>query len=149
MNAQIARPARAPWRVAARCSFGYPVAIVSPSRLDDGTLFPNYAWLTCPWLADRAATEESSGSAARWAAAAATDTELADRLRAADAALRAARAAEGGGTDACAEVGLAGQRDPLGVKCVHAHVALALVGIDDPIGLELLERGRGVPDRLL
>ncbi len=51
------------------------------------------------------------------------------------------------GTDACAAVGLAGQRDPLGVKCVHAHVALALVGIDDPIGLELLERGRECPDR--
>ena len=147
VNAQIGRVARGPWRVAARCSFGYPAAIASPPRLDDGTLFPTYAWLTCPWLAERAAADESAGAAARWADATATDAVLADRLRAADGALRASRAVEGGGTDECATVGLAGQRDPLGVKCVHAHAALALVGIDDPIGLELLERGRECPDR--
>jgi hypothetical protein len=147
VKAQIGRAAREPWRVAARCSFGYPAAIVSQPRLNDGTLFPTYAWLTCPWLTRRAAADESCGSAARWADAAAEDATLADRLRAADEALRAARAAEGNGTDECAAVGIAGQRDPLGVKCVHAHVALALVGIDDPIGLDLLERGRECPDR--
>jgi hypothetical protein len=103
--------------------------------------------LTCPWLAQRAAAEESDGGAARWAAAAARDDALAARLRAADDAVRAARASEGGEVDECANVGLAGQRDPLGVKCVHAHVALALVGIDDPIGTHLLERGRECPDR--
>lgn len=48
------------------------------------------------------------------------------------------RAEEAGGVDPCFTVGLAGQRDPLGVKCLHAHVALALVGVDDPVGAELL-----------
>ena len=40
--------------------------------------------------------------------------------------------------DACASVGIAGQRDSSGVKCLHAHIALALVGLEDPIGLYFL-----------
>ena len=48
----------------------------------------------------------------------------------------------------CVSVGIAGQRDPLGVKCLHAHLALALVGVDDPIGIHLLGEGDPVcPDR--
>lgn len=77
---------------------------------------------------------------AEWSAKAASDAVLAEDLRRVDALVREARAAESGGTDACAAVGVAGQRDPLGVKCLHAHVALALAGMDDPIGTELLGR---------
>jgi hypothetical protein len=112
--------------------------IVSPSRLADGTPFPTYAWLTCPHLAEQVAERESAGEVAAWAARAASDESLATALRAVDAGLRQLRAAESGGVDACSAVGVAGQRDPLGVKCLHAHVALALVGAGDPIGEELL-----------
>ena len=135
---QIGRPPRDPWRVGSRCSYGYPTAIVSPSRLEDGSPFPTLAWLSCPYLAERAGQAESAGEAQRWADRAAHDPALAARLARLDEAVRAARAAESGGADACAEVGLAGQRDPLGVKCLHAHLALALLGFDDPIGHALL-----------
>ena len=138
VSAQLGRVPRGPWWVAARCAYGYPSVIVSPSRLADGTPFPAYAWLTCPHLLETLAAEESAGAAASWAQRAATDAQLAAALVAADGAVRAARVRESGREDACAEVGIAGQRDPLGVKCVHAHVALALVGIDDPIGTEEL-----------
>lgn len=138
--AQIGRAPRAPWRVLARCEAGFPQAIVSPSKLADGTPFPNYAWLTCPWLVDVCSAEESGGATAAWATRAAEDSELADSLIALDAAVRAARANEGGGVDLCESVGVAGQRDPLGVKCLHAHVALALVGLADPIGADVLSR---------
>jgi hypothetical protein len=60
-------------------------------------------------------------------------------MRAADTAYREARAAESAGGDACAGVGIAGQRDPLATKCLHAHVAAALSGIDDPVGRGVLE----------
>ena len=136
--AQLGRRPRLPWRVAARCAFSFPTVIVSPSVLTDGSPFPNFAWLTCPHLSRVVADEESAGAAAAWAARAAVDPALAQRLFESDAHLRAARAVESGGEDACASVGLAGQRDPLGVKCLHAHVALALVGINDPIGVEEL-----------
>jgi len=111
---------------------------VSPSRLADGAPFPTYAWLTCPYLLETLAAEESAGAAATWAQRAADDPQLVAALIATDAAVRAARTHESGGEDACATVGIAGQRDPLGVKCLHAHVALALVGIKDPIGVEEL-----------
>jgi hypothetical protein len=129
---------RDPWRVAKRCAHGYPSVIASPSRLADQTPFPTLMWLTCPYLADAAAEEESSGEAATWAEAARADAQLAARLRAADRAVRDLRRAESGGEDACAGVGLAGQRDPLGVKCLHAHIAYALAGIDDPVGEAML-----------
>jgi hypothetical protein len=136
--AQIGRTPRDPWRVAHTCSYGYPTVIVSPSRLEDGTPFPSFAWLTCPWIAARASLAESDGAAARWGRAAHDDADLAARLAALDATVRAARKQESAGVDACESVGLAGQRDPLGVKCLHAHAALALLGYDDPIGTTLL-----------
>ena len=135
---QLGRVPREPWRVPARCRFGRPTAIVSPSRLADGTPFPNYAWLTCPHLAEQVAARESAGDVAAWAARAASDESLAAALRAVDARVRELRAAESGGVDACSSVGIAGQRDPLGVKCLHAHVALSLVGVSDPVGESFL-----------
>jgi hypothetical protein len=144
---QIGRPPRSPWRVVARCGFGRPTVIASPSRLDDGTLFPTLLWLTCPWLTRRAGELESGGGTARWAARVAGDPTLADALAATEVALVALRREESGGVDACAGVGLAGQRNPAGVKCLHAHVALALAGISDPIGRETLDAvGATCPD---
>lgn len=146
--AQIGRTPREPWRVAARCEYGYPTAIVSPSVLSDGTPFPTYAWLTCPWLADAIAATESAGATSQWSARAASDEALASALQATDAGLREARRVESGGSDARQSVGLAGQRDPLKVKCLHAHVALELVGIEDPIGHAVLGNIECVcPDR--
>ena len=145
---QLGRAPRDAWRVAARCVYGLPTAIVSPSLLSDGTPFPTYAWLTCPWLAEQIGGLESAGAAAAWTARAQTDSALAAELRATDARLREARRSESGGTDACESVGLAGQRDPLKVKCLHAHAALELVGIHDPIGRAVLCEIESVcPDR--
>ena len=135
---QIGRAPRTPWRVAASCSFGRPTVIVSPSMLDDGTPFPTYAWLTCPHLVERVSAAESAGATARFAQRAHSEESLAVRLHALDARGRQLRAGESGGEDACATVGIGGQRDPLGVKCLHLHVALALLGEDDPIGIEVL-----------
>lgn len=132
--AQLGRVPRQPWRVAAVCDHGFPTVIVSPGVLADGTPFPTYAWLTCPHLAEQLSAKEAVGVAAGWAARAQVDPAFAERLVATDAAVREARARESGGSDPCQGVGLAGQRKPLGVKCLHAHVALMLAGIDDPIG---------------
>lgn len=134
VTAQLGRIPREPWRVAVSCAHGFPSVIVSPALLADGTPFPTYAWLTCPHLVERLHAEESAGATAGWAARAQSDTELAEGLRQADSAVREARKRESSGADPCRSVGLAGQREPLGVKCLHAHVALALLGIADPIG---------------
>ena len=135
---QVGRPPRHPWRVQARCAYGRPAVIASPSMLADGSRFPTLYWLTCPWLIETVGALESAGAVDAWAERVSSEADLAAALLAADAELRRARASESGGVDECADVGLAGQRDPLGVKCVHAHVALALAGIVDPIGDETL-----------
>jgi hypothetical protein len=82
---------------------------------------------------------ESAGEGARFAARAAASPALAEAMRAADAAYRAGRRAEGGGADPCAAVGVAGQSDPLAVKCLHARLAAHLAGIPDPIGSSVAE----------
>lgn len=144
---QLARVPRDPWRVAARCAYGYPSAIVSPSVLSDSTPFPDFAWLTCPWLAAEVSSLESGGACAHWTARLAEDAESAAALVACDAEVRRRRADESGGDDPCAHVGLAGQRDVLKVKCLHAHVALSLAGLEDPIGSDVLaQTGDVCPD---
>lgn len=136
--AQIGRPPREPWRVAARCSYGSPAAIASPPRLADGSPFPTLYWLTCPWLAAAVSGLESAGAAAAWAERLATEPDLRERAEAADAEYRRLRAAEGAGDDPCADVGVGGQRRAAGTKCLHAYVAAALAGLDDPIGAAVL-----------
>ena len=131
---QIGRPPRKPWRVAVRCPWGRPCVIASPPVLEDGSRFPTLFWLTCPHLIDGVGALESAGEAETWATRAEKDPALAVGLEQADRVLREQRLREGAGSDPCADVGLAGQRDPLGVKCLHAHVALALAGIADPVG---------------
>ena len=135
---QLGRPPRGTWRVAARCGYDFPTVIATPSLLATGEPFPTLYWLTCPYLIEAVGQLESTGHVEVWAAKLANDPALAQRMREADAEYRSARATESGGADACASVGIAGQRDPLGTKCLHAHVAAALAGINDPIGHAIL-----------
>lgn len=138
VRTQLGRPPREPWRVAARCSFGFPSVIATPSLLASGEPFPTTFYLTCPHLSAQVAALESAGEVECWAERLASDPALAECMHAADAAYREARAAESAGDDACSAVGIAGQRDPLATKCLHAHVAAALSGIDDPVGVGVL-----------
>ena len=114
--------------------------------LEDGSPFPTTFWLTCPRLVDAVHDLESAGAGRTLAERVGAEPDLATRLMAADAAYRAARACEGGGPDPCAGVGVAGQRDPLAVKCLHARLAAAVCGLSDPIGADVLEQLAGTTD---
>jgi hypothetical protein len=135
---QIGRAPRSPWRVAVRCQWGRPSVIASPARLADGTPFPTLFWLTCPFLLEAVSALESAGFISDWNERAGADPRLIVRLGEADIELRERRARESGGHDDCASVGVAGQRNPERLKCLHAHVALTLAGIPDPAGDETL-----------
>jgi hypothetical protein len=134
VSSQLGRPPRGDWQVRSRCSHGCPVVIAVAPVLETGELFPTAFWLTCPWLAAAVSKAESGGAAARLTAALADDDRLASAAAAADLAYREARATLGGGADPCSSVGVAGQADPLVVKCVHARVAASLAGVRDPAG---------------
>lgn len=120
--------------MAVRCEHGFPRVIVSPSLLEDGTPFPTTFWLTCPALVRAVDDVESEGGTDAWTIRLAADVGLAERAIVADEAYRTARAEESGGLDACERTGVAGMRNPLRVKCLHAHVAAYLAGTGDPVG---------------
>jgi hypothetical protein len=105
--------------------------------LQDGSHFPTTFWLTCPRLVEAVGDLESAGEGAKFARRVARSPELAVAAAGADAAYRAARLVEGGGADPCEGVGVAGQSDPLAVKCLHTRLAAYLSGIADPIGAEV------------
>lgn len=134
---QLGRNPRGRWRVVSRCSHDAPTVIATSPGPGDAP-FPTLYYLTCPHLVSRVSDEESRGGCGRWRALLAGDEELLRRLQDADTAYREARAAEGGGTDVSADVGIGGERDILGVKCLHTHVAAFLAGIDDPVGETLM-----------
>jgi hypothetical protein len=108
--------------------------------LEHGEPFPTAFWLACPHLVSAVHDCESRGECAAWSTRLAMDTELAREALAADSAYRSARRREGGGADPCATVGIAGQADPLVVKCLHARLAAALAGVLDPVGERLVEQ---------
>lgn len=140
VSAQLGRPPRGKWRVAVRCSFGYPSVILTEPLLDDGSPFPTLYWLTCPWLIESVGRIEGDGGAAYWAGRLASDEGLASRAMEADAEYRKRRGTETEIEDPCAPVGVAGQSDPLATKCLHAHVAAYLAGTGDPVGAGVLEQ---------
>jgi uncharacterized protein len=127
-----------------RCAAGAPAVVAMAPVLDDGSLFPTTFWLTCPRLVEAVHDLESSGAGARMSERIAGDPDLAASVVAADAAYRAARLAEGDGVDPCAGVGVAGQRDPRAVKCLHARLAAHLAGVPDPVGALTGEAVAGV-----
>lgn len=135
---QLGRSPRGRWRVVSRCSYRAPVVIATAPAIGD-IPFPTLYYLTCPHLVAEVAAAESAGGCERWRTLLAGDETLSSRLRDADVAYREARALEGGGDDAAAGVGIGGERDMFGVKCLHSHVAAYLAGIDDPIGESLME----------
>jgi hypothetical protein len=136
---QLGRVPRGAWRVAERCSFGFPLVLATAPRTESGEPFPTLYYLTCPHLVGIISTLESEGALERWRQRLAVDPALMQRLQDADARYREARTAEGGGIDPTPGVGIGGERDVRGVKCLHAHVAAALAGLGDPIGEETLD----------
>lgn len=145
---QLGRVPRGPWRVGSRCSFGYPVTIITGPSTDSSEPFPTLYYLTCPHLVEEVSRLESGGFLETVRGMVAADESLASRLLDADDSYRKARAAEAGGVDPTPNVGIAGQRDPLAVKCLHAHVAAYLSGIADPIGdVVMLGRSAECRDR--
>ncbi|MBK5211008.1 MAG: DUF501 domain-containing protein [Coriobacteriia bacterium] len=128
------------------CRFEFPQVIVSPSLLDDGDRFPNWAYLSCPHLVRKISRIEAEGGVSRWAARVSSEENLRSCLERLDTEVREVRLLEcrssGQDDDVCEDVGLAGQRNIYGVKCLHIHVAYALAGLHDPIGNEILEELR-------
>ena len=127
---QLGRPPRAFRRVVFRCPYGLPAVTEQEPYSAAGEPFPTTYYLTCPYLVAAISRLEAAGGVERWSRAAAQDGELAASLRKATAEQRRARRELAGeherGDEASLELGIAGSRSPVHLKCLHAHAAFAL-----------------------
>ena len=128
---QIGRRPRAFRRVVARCPFGLPAVTEQEPYDDVGAPFPTTYYLTCRHLIAAVSRLEAAGGVERWSAAVASSPELKADLAEATAdqqRIRSALAAGRSGADhgASLESGIGGSRNPIQLKCLHAHVAFAI-----------------------
>jgi hypothetical protein len=138
---QLGRPARPFRKVAVRCAYGFPAVVEQPPFGPDGAPFPTTYYLTCPWLVAALARIEAGGGVERWSERAAGDAQLRASVERADEEQRRLRPE--------LDVGIAGTRNPLKLKCLHAHAAFALARPGYELGERILAEvdERWCPDR--
>ena len=140
---QLGRPLRAFRRVAVRCPFGLPVVTEQAPYDADGRPFPTTYYLTCPHLVAAVSRLEAAGGVGRWSDAAAADPVLAESLERAstrqqEVRRQLAQGRRGRDAGASLSLGIAGARNREQLKCLHAHVAFALVDPRYELGRRIL-----------
>ena len=146
---QLGRAPRGLVGVARRCRYGYPqVVIVYP--LVEGKPFPSTYWLTCPFLCKAIDRLEAQGWIKQATARAESDEAFRNDLERAHRRYIAARLhlltredrmclRRTGMLRDLAEKGIGGIADFARVKCLHLHVAHALVDAN-PVGAMALQQ---------
>ncbi|HAN23505.1 MAG: DUF501 domain-containing protein [Microbacterium sp.] len=145
LRAQLGRPARGVLGIAARCVCGNPTVVATAPRLDDGSPFPTFYYLTHPAATAAMSTLEAEHVMPELAGLL-DDADVADAYRAAHTSYLADRAAYGE-VDEIAGISAGGM--PTRVKCLHAlagHALAAGPGVN-PIGDAALARSTWSPSR--
>jgi hypothetical protein len=149
---QLGRLPRSLVDVAARCPRGHPSVLVQAPYGPEGEPFPTLYWLSCPALVRAIGRLEAAGGIALLTAELAHDPELARDLAAAERRVVVTRrrlAGSGPRLDggAALAAGIAGEAPGGGLKCLHAHAAVALADPPVRLGALALERASAVyPD---
>lgn len=145
VSAQLGRPARGVVGIAARCVCGNPTVVATSPRLDDGSPFPTFYYLTHPAATAAMSTLEATQVMPELAAQL-DDEDVAASYRAAHHAYLADRAQFG---EVPEIAGISAGGMPTRVKCLHAlagHALAAGQGVN-PIGDAALERAAWTPAR--
>jgi hypothetical protein len=142
---QLGRAPRALVRVAARCPHGGPAVLEQAPYAADGTPFPTTYWLSCRRLVEAVDDLESAGGVRAFEDELAADAQLAADRAAVErrvAARRASLAPSGVLVDggAALRTGIGGVAPGGGLKCLHAHAAVALAAGPYALGSRILER---------
>jgi len=121
--AQLGRRPRGTRAIAHRCPCGNPDVVETSPRLDDGTPFPTFYYLTCPHATAACSRLESAGVMRDMQQRLSTDPELALRYASAfEDYVKRRTAVED--VPEIAHVAAGGMPDR--VKCLHAHLGHAL-----------------------
>ena len=145
---QIGRDPRGVIAITRRCIYGYP-QVVTVYPLLDGKPFPTMYWLTCPYLHHEIAALEAKGMIGRIEEKIASDPQLAVQVVLAHRSYIKERRRLLSREDlayiekkdmllALMQRGIGGIADFSRIKCLHLHVAHALVA-ENPIGKAVLE----------
>ncbi len=138
VSAQLGRSLICDMTTVVRCASGYPVVIKNAPATANGLPFPTLYWLTCPELRARISKLETTGAVAELGAFVKADAPTRAALRVSDRRYRLVR--DGGHKAKTGSVGIAGSRDPLNLKCLHAHAADYLAQGLNPVGRLVMER---------
>lgn len=146
LRGQLGRPARGVVGIAARCVCGNPTVVATAPRLDDGTPFPTFYYLTHPAATVAMSTLEAEHVMPELAAVLDEDETVADAYQRAHLAYLADRAVFG----EVPEIdGISAGGMPTRVKCLHAlagHALAAGPGVN-PVGDAALARSAWSPER--
>lgn len=145
LRAQLGRPVRGAVGIAARCACGNPTVVATAPRLDDGSPFPTFYYLTHP-AATAAMSRLEATHVMPELAATLDDEEVAAAYRRAHEAYLHDRA-QYGEVEEIAGISAGGM--PTRVKCLHAlagHALAAGPGVN-PIGDAALARSDWSPER--
>ncbi|UJP08698.1 DUF501 domain-containing protein [Microbacterium sp. KUDC0406] len=145
VSAQLGRTARGVVGIAARCVCGNPTVVATSPRLDDGSPFPTFYYLTHPAATAAMSTLEAEHVMPELAAML-EDEDVAAQYRRAHEAFLADRAQFG---DVPEIAGVSSGGMPTRVKCLHAlagHALAAGPGVN-PIGDAALARSSWSPGR--
>ncbi len=129
--------------VVRRCKAGYPLSFASLPVVR-GEYFPTIFWLTCPYLIKICGKLESALYHQLLENEISRSPKLSEELLNATGKLRKvrielARAAEIELPEEVAEKGIGGVKNPNSVKCLHAHLAAGLAGIESPVSKAIYE----------
>jgi hypothetical protein len=150
---QLGRPPRALAGIAVRCPHGGPAVLEQAPYAEDGTPFPTTFWLSCRALVDAVGRFESAGGIAELEGELDADEELRGDLEHAQDRVMARRDALAGPPPyvdggAALATGIGGTAPGGGLKCLHAHAAIALAAGPYRLGERVLERaGAAYPER--
>jgi hypothetical protein len=146
LREQLGRPARGVIGIAARCVCGNPTVAATAPRLDDGTPFPTFYYLTHPGATAAMSSLEASHVMRELNDELAADEELAAAYSQAHQAYLADRA----GFGVVEEIeGISAGGMPTRVKCLHAvagHSLAAGPGVN-PIGDRALAMSSWSPEK--
>ena len=146
MRTQLGREMRGVVGIAARCVCGNPTVVSTKPRLDDGTPFPTFYYLTHPAAAVAMSQLEADGVMVEFTQMLAESEELREAYQRAHEAFLADRAQYG---EAEEIDGISAGGMPTRIKCLHAllaHTLAAGPGVN-PFGDIALERSKWSPER--
>ena len=146
LREQLGRPARGVVGVAARCVCGNPTVVATTPRLDDGSPFPTFYYLTHPAATAAMSVLEADHVMRELGDALAEDEALAGAYTAAHEAYLRDRARFG---EVVEIEGISAGGMPTRVKCLHALAAHALAagpGVN-PIGDRAIALSTWSPER--